>query len=134
MQWDRRSYRDHLLREHNEVSRRGFDVPVRFKGRELAAVWVSVHRHQVSSTTLAAQRREELGLPHILDREAERRLHDNRARLALTTQGRGPCQRGGAGRPRYTASGNTRAGGVIATKLGTFQARTLAEPAGKVRL
>jgi len=82
IQRDRRGYRDHLLREHNEVSRRGFDVPVRLKGRELAAVWASVRRHQLSGTTLAARRREELGLPRVFDREAERRLQDNRARSA----------------------------------------------------
>jgi len=58
IQRDRRGYRDHFLREHNEVSHRGFDVLVRLEGRELAAVWASVRRHQVSGTTLAACRRE----------------------------------------------------------------------------
>jgi len=82
LQPDRRGYRDHLLREHNEVSRRGFDVPVRLEGRELAAAWAGVRRHQVSGTTLAARRREELGLPRVSDREAERRLQDNRAHSA----------------------------------------------------
>jgi len=79
MQRDRRGYRDHLLREHNEVARRGFDIPVRFEGRELAAVWAGIHHHQAAchqagGTTLAARRREELGLPHVSDREAARRL------------------------------------------------------------
>jgi len=64
------------------VSRRGFDVPVRLEGRELAAVWASVRRHQVSGKTLAARGREELGLPGVSDREAERQLQDNRARSA----------------------------------------------------
>jgi len=45
MQRDRRGYRDHLLGEHNEVSRRGFDTPVRLEGRKLAAVWAGVRRH-----------------------------------------------------------------------------------------
>jgi len=82
VQRDRRSYRDHLLREHGEVSRRGFEVPVRLQERELAVVWASVRRHQVSGTTLAGRRREELGLPRVSDHEAERRLRDNRARTA----------------------------------------------------
>jgi len=77
---DRRGYRDHLLRKHNEVPRRGFDVPVVHEGRELAAVWAGVRCHQVSGTTLAARRREELGLPRVSDREAERRFQDNWAR------------------------------------------------------
>jgi len=45
-------------------------------------VWASVRRHQVSGTTLAARRREELDHPRVSDREAERRLQDNRARSA----------------------------------------------------
>jgi len=71
MQRDRRGYHDHFLREHNEVARRGFDAPVRLEGRELAAVWAGVRRHQASTTTLAAGRQEELGLssqtgrPHV---------------------------------------------------------------------
>jgi len=42
IQRDRRSYRDHLLRVHGEVSRRSLDAPVRLQERELAVVWASV--------------------------------------------------------------------------------------------
>jgi len=82
VQWDRRVYRDHLLRAHGEVSRRGLDAPVRLPDRELAAVYASVRRHQVSRSTHASRRREELGLPRVSDREAERRLCDNQSRTA----------------------------------------------------
>jgi len=82
VQRDRRVYRDHLLRAHGEVSCRGIDAPVRLNDRELAAIWVSARRHQVSGTTLASRRREELSLPRVSDREAERRLRDNRSRTA----------------------------------------------------
>jgi len=79
VQRDRRS-RDHLLRAHGKVSRRGYDVPVRLQKRKLAVVWASVRRHQVSGTTCASRRREELALPRVSDCAAERRLKDNRAR------------------------------------------------------
>jgi len=82
VQRDRRVYRDHLLRAHGEVSRRGLDAPVRLPDKELAAVWASVRPHQVSGSTRASRRREELGLPRVSDREAERRLRDNRCRTA----------------------------------------------------
>jgi len=86
IQRDRRVYRDHLLQAHGEVSRRGHDVPVRLQERELAVVWASVRRHQVSGSTRASRRREELGLPRVSDREAERRLRDNQARTARRHQ------------------------------------------------
>jgi len=82
VQRDRLVYRDHLLRAHGEVSRRGSDVPVRLQERELAMVWASVRRHQVSGTAGASCRREELGLPRVSDRKAERRLRNNRTRTA----------------------------------------------------
>jgi len=134
IQRDRRGYRDHLLREHNEVSRRGFDVPVRVEGRELAAVWASVRRHQVSGTTQAARCREELGLPHVSNREAERRLHDNRARSAR--RHRAAARARGAAQAALSTQGaaTPEPAGVIATRLGAFQARPLAVLAGTVRL
>jgi len=67
---------------HGEVSRRGSDIPVRLEERELAAVWPSVRRHQVSGPVSVARRREDLGLPRVTDREAERRLMDNRSHTA----------------------------------------------------
>jgi len=82
VQRDRRAYRDHLLRVHGEVARRGSDVPVRLEGRELEVVWASVHRSRTSEKARAARRKEALGLPRVSDREAERRLKDNRARTA----------------------------------------------------
>jgi len=82
VQRDRRVYRDHLLRAHGEVSRRGHDVPVRLQEKELAVVWASLRRHQVSGSSRASRRREELGLPRVSDREAERQLRDNWARTA----------------------------------------------------
>jgi len=74
IQRDRRVYRDHLLRAHGEVSCRGLDAPVRFPDRELAAVWANVRRHQTNGNTRASRRREELGLPRVSDRVAERCL------------------------------------------------------------
>jgi len=75
-------YRDHLLRAHGEVSRRGSDILLRLEERELALFWASVRRLQVSGPVCAARRREELGLPQVFDKEAERRLRDNRSRTA----------------------------------------------------
>jgi len=77
-----RAYRDHLLQVHGEVARRGSDVPVRLEGRELEVVWASVHQSRTSGPARAPRRREALGLPRVSDREAERRLKDNRARTA----------------------------------------------------
>jgi len=82
LQRDRRSCRDHLLREHHEVARRGFETPIRLEGRELNAVWAGIRRRQTSGMILAGRRREELGLPRVSDREAARRLQDNQARSA----------------------------------------------------
>jgi len=132
-QRDRRGYRDHLLREHNEVSRRGFDNPVRLEGRKLAAVWAGVRRHQASGTSMAARWREELGLPRVSNWEAERRLQDNRARSARRHWA-AACARGVA----MAALGTPIVPLIpqpanIGTRLGTFQARPLAEPVGTVR-
>jgi len=80
LQRDRRSYRDHLLRIHQEVTRRGADVPVRLEGRELEAVWAGIQRRHEAGMATASRRRENLGLPRVSDREAARRLLDNRAR------------------------------------------------------
>jgi len=140
-QRDRRSYCDHLLRQHNEVSRRGFDVPVRLEGQELAVVWASVRRHQVSGTTLAARRREELGLPRVSNREAERRLRDNwvrtaqRHKAAARARGAARAALGTPDVPTATQGAATlEPAERIANRIGTFQARPLAEPAGTVRL
>jgi len=81
-QRDRRAYRDHLLRAHGEVMRRGSDVPVRLDGRELEVVWASVHRPRTSGPSRAARQREALGLPRVSNREAERRLKNNQAHTA----------------------------------------------------
>jgi len=82
VQRDRRVYRYHLLRAHSEVSRRRLDAPVRLPERELVVVWASVRGHQVSEATRGSRGREELGFPRVSDREAERRLQDNRSRTA----------------------------------------------------
>jgi len=82
VQRDRRAYRNHLLRVHGKVARRGSDVPVRLEGQELEVVWASAHRLRMSGPVRAARCREALGLPRVSDREAERRLKDNRARTA----------------------------------------------------
>jgi len=82
VQRDRQAYRDHLLCAHGEVARRGSDTPVRIEGRELAVVWATAHCARMSGPVRAARRTEALGLPRVLDREAERLLKDNRARTA----------------------------------------------------
>jgi len=134
----RGGYRDHLLREHNEVSRRGFDNPVRLKGRELAAVWAGVRRSQTSETALAARLREEFGFPRVSNWEAERRLQDNRAQLArrhrAAARARGAAM-AALGTPIFPHVRQQAATPepVIATRLGTFQALPMAKPAGTVR-
>jgi len=145
MQRVRRGYRDHLLRVHNEVARRGFDIPVRLEGCELAAVWAGVHRHQAArhqagGTTLAARSREELGLPHVSDREAARRLQDNRARSARRLRAAARAREvaiAALGTPdlplELQRAATPELVGRIVTRLGTFQARPLAKPAGTVR-
>jgi len=82
VQRDRRAYRDHLLRVHGEVVRRGSDVPVRLEGRELEVVWAAAHRLRTSGPARASRRREAVGLPRVSEREAERRVRDNGARTA----------------------------------------------------
>jgi len=59
-QRDQRAYRDHLLRVHGEVIRRGSDTPVRLVGRELEVVWSANCRRQMSGPERAARRREAL--------------------------------------------------------------------------
>jgi len=70
VQQDRRAYRDHLLRVHDEVARQGSDVPVRLEGRELEAVLVSAHRSRMSGPVQAACRREAMRRPRVSEREA----------------------------------------------------------------
>jgi len=65
-----------------KVARRGSGVPVRLDRRELEVVWALAHRSRMSGPVRAARHRETLGLPRVSDREAERRLKDNRARIA----------------------------------------------------
>jgi len=74
----RRTYRNHLLREHGQVIRGGTSTPVRLEGRELE----NVRAADNSRLREASHRREALGLPRVTDQEAARRLHDNRARRA----------------------------------------------------
>jgi len=93
VQQDRQAYRDHLLRAHGEVARRGSDIPVRLEERELAVVWATAHRARMSGPVRAARRRAALGLSRVSDREAERRLKDNRARTARRHRAAG-CVRG----------------------------------------
>jgi len=131
MQRDWRGYHDHLLREHNEVARRGFDAPVRLEGRELAAVWEGIRRRQTTGMTLAARRREELGLPRVSDREAARRLQDNRAgsaRLLRVAAGARGAATAALGTPVVSLAPKP-----VALRLGTFQMRPLDVPAGTVR-
>jgi len=119
IQRDKRVYRDHLLRAHGEVPRRGLDAPVRLPDRELAAVWASVRRHQTRGNTRGSRRREELRLPRESDREAERRLRDNRSltarrhRVAARARGVAPAALGAPdvqAPNRPTKSGAHRAG------------------------
>jgi len=135
-QRDRRGYRDHLLREHNEVARRGFDAPVRLEGRELAAVWAGIRRRQMTSMTTANRRREELGLPRVSDWEAAGRREDNRARsarqLRAAARARGVAT-AALGTPVVPLVPQPAATPMMALRLGTFQARPLAVPAGTVR-
>jgi len=142
VQRDRRVYRDHLLRAHGEVSHRGLDAPVRLPDRELAAVWASVRRHQTSGNTRASRRREELCLPSVSDRKAERRLRDNRSRTARRHRA--------AARARRVATATLGAPDVqgvieiqgaaprepakrLAACLGSFQVRPQGEPVLTVR-
>jgi len=67
---------------HEKVALRGSDVPVRLEERELAVVLAFALNSRMSGPVRAARRREALGLPRVSDREAERRLRDNRARKA----------------------------------------------------
>jgi len=82
VQRDCRAYRDHLLRVHGEVTRRGSDDPVHLERRELEVVSASAHRSRMSGPVRAAHCREAMGLPRVSDREAERRLKNNRSRTA----------------------------------------------------
>jgi len=81
-QRNRSAYRDHLLRAHGEVMRRGRDTPVRLVGHEIEAIWSANRRRQLSGPERAARRREALGLPQVSNREAARRLYNNRDRSA----------------------------------------------------
>jgi len=133
----RRSYRDHLLWSHHEVARRGVDVPVQLEGRELEAVWAGIRRSQAAGTALAAaHRREQLGLPRVSDREAARRQQDNRARSArrfrAAARARGAAT-AALGTPVVSLAPPPPVRPLMSTRLGTFQGRPLATPAGTVR-
>jgi len=135
---DRRVYRDHLLRAHGEVSRRD-STPQSTSNRELAAIWASIRRHQVSGTTRASRRREELGLPRVSDREAERRLRDNwshtarRHRAAARARGVAPAT---LGAPDVQGATDVQGAAPMefTARLGSFQARPQGEPVLTVRL
>jgi len=130
-QRDRRAYRDHLLLAHHEVARRGCDTPIRLEGHELEAVWAGIRRRQTTRMALAAGRREELGLPRVSDREAARRLQDNRARSARRL--RAAARAGGAATAALGTPVVPLAPQPVPLRLGTFQSRHLAVPAGTVR-
>jgi len=79
-QRDRKAYRDHLLKVHGQVARRGVGMPVKLRDRELAVVIEGVLRRQKERRDRVTQRRVELRTPRISDRETPRRLHDNEVR------------------------------------------------------
>jgi len=124
------------------VSCRGHDVLVRLEEKELAVMWASVRRHQVSGTTRASRRREELSLPRVSDCEAERRLRDNRAqtarRLRAAARTRGVAT-AALGAP--DVQGTTEAQGTVpmepeerfVARLGSSYARPQVEPVLTVR-
>jgi len=58
----------------------------------------------MSGQVRAARRRDALGLPRVSDREAERRLKDNRALYSQTSPGSGLCSTGGSGHLGSTGS------------------------------
>jgi len=136
LQRDRRSYRDHLLRAHQEVVRRGIDTPIRLEGRELDAVWAGIRRRHESGMATASHRREQLGLPRVSDREAARRLRDNRDRTArrfraaVRARGAATAAPGTHFVPR-TARPPVQP--LMRSRLGTSQARPLSTPAGAPR-
>jgi len=135
-QRDRRTYRDHLLRAHHEVVRRGVNTPIRLEGRELEAVWDGIRRRHESGMATASRRREQLGLPRVSDREAARRLQDNRARsarryrAAARARGAATAAPGTHFIPRTARPSVTP---LMRSRLGTFQARPLPTPTGTPR-
>jgi len=135
-QRDRWSNRDHLLWAHNELARRGVDTPTRLEGRESEAVWDGIRRRHITGMALAARRREQLGLPRVSDREAARRLQDNRARSArrfrAAARARGTAT-AALGTPVVPLTPRPTVTPLMRSRLGTSQARPLANPAGPVR-
>jgi len=105
-------------------------------------VWASVCRHQVCVSTRASRRREELGLPRVSDREAKRRLRDNRARTArrhraaARARGVAPAALGAPDIQGMTEDQGTvpmeQAERVVA-QLGSSQVRPQVEPVLAVR-
>jgi len=143
VQRDRQAYRDHLLRVHREVARRGSDVPVRLEGRELALVWATAHRARMSGPVRATRRREAIWLPRVSDKEAERRLKDNRAQTArrhrAVARVRGLVM-AALGAPEVITEdigGQGRAdkehGGRYTAKIGSSQAQPQTEPVPQLR-
>jgi len=98
-------------------------------------------RHQTSGNTRASRRREELGLPCISDREAERRLRDKRSCTARRQRAAARA-RGVATAALGTPDVPTAIEGVapiepaerLAARLGSFQARPQGEPVLTMRL
>jgi len=125
LQRDRRSYRDHLLWAHHEVARRGVETPVRLAGRELEAVWAGIRRRHMTGMALAARRREELGLPHVSERETARRLQDNWARSARRL--RAAARVRGAAAAALGTPVVPLAPRPVPLRLGTFQSRHLTQ-------
>jgi len=130
-QRDRRAYRDYLLWDHHAVARRGVETPTHLEGRELEAVWARIRRRHMTGVALAARRREEHGLPRVSEREAACRLHDNRARAARRLRAAARA-RGAASAALGTLIVPLAPPPMRRTRLGTFQVRPMATPAGIV--
>jgi len=136
VQRDRRAYGDHLLLVHGEVARPGSDIPVRLEGRELEVVWALAHRSRMSGPVRAARRSEALGLPRVSDREAERRLKDNRACTARRHRA-AACAREGAtatlGAPEVQAAPEIQ-GGALGDRYVAQAGSSRAEPTAIIPL
>jgi len=103
---DIKAYRDHVLRVHGQVARRGVDIPVPLGERELAVVRAGVLRRQKESRDRVTQRREELGILRVFDRETPRRLHDNEIRNARRHRAQEEARRGAITPPHPPSYGD----------------------------
>jgi len=106
LQQDRRSYKDHLLRANEQVSRLGSAVPVSIHGRELEAVMEGVRRRQENSHDRTRLRLLEQGLPPVSDRDTARRLNDNLLRTERRHRAQEEARRGAAAPPHPSSYGD----------------------------